>query len=81
MGMCYANGTGVAQDDAEAVRWYRLAADQGDAKAQYNIGGCYSKGTGVVQDDAEALRWFRLAADQGLAEAQTLVEWLEAGIY
>ena len=60
----YANGEGVPEDDAEAVRWYRLAADQGHADAQYNLGWMYANGEGVVEDDAEAVRWYRLAADQ-----------------
>ena len=50
----YANGEGVPEDDAEAVRWYRLAADQGHAGAQYNLGVMYANGEGVVEDDAEA---------------------------
>jgi TPR repeat protein len=57
-------------DYAEAVRWYRLAADQGDAWAQYNLGLMYANGRGVPQNDAEAIRWYRLAADQGYAWAQ-----------
>jgi len=32
LGVCHANGTGVAQDDAEAVKRYRLAAEQGHTK-------------------------------------------------
>ena len=52
------------------MRWYRLAADQGHAGAQYNLGWMYDKGYGVPEDDAEAVRWYRLAADQGLAGAQ-----------
>ena len=58
------------QDDAEAVRLYRLAADQGHADAQYNLGVMYANGQGVAQDDAEAVRLYRLAADQGDADAQ-----------
>ena len=38
LGGMYADGTGVPQDDAEAVRWYRLAAAQGLAFAQYSLG-------------------------------------------
>jgi hypothetical protein len=34
----YDNGEGVPQDDAEAVRWYRLAAAQGLARGQFNLG-------------------------------------------
>jgi TPR repeat protein len=66
----YAKGRGVPQDDAEAVRWIRLAAEQGNAIAQFSLGSMYAKGRGVPQDDAEAVRWFRLAADQGDADAQ-----------
>ena len=34
----YASGEGVPEDDKEAVKWYRLAAEQGYAQAQYNLG-------------------------------------------
>ena len=37
----YFNGRGVAQDDAEAVAWYRRGAEQGFANAQYNLGVMY----------------------------------------
>ena len=70
LGGMYDNGQGVPQDVAEAVKWYRLAADQGYAMAQYNLGVMYDNGQGVPQDDAEALKWYRLAADQGQADAQ-----------
>ena len=55
---------------AEAIRWYRLSAEQGDASAQFNLGNMYANGEGVPQDDAEAVRWYRLAAEQGNAGAQ-----------
>jgi len=57
-------GLGVPQDYAEAARWYRLAAEQGFAMAQYNLGLMYNNGEGVAQDYAEAARWLRLAAEQ-----------------
>jgi TPR repeat protein len=44
----------VAQDYAEAVRWYRKAADQSLAEAQFNLGAAYETGHGVGQDYAEA---------------------------
>ena len=53
------------------ARWYRLAADQGNAQAQYNLGVRYDNGEGVPQDYKAAARWYRLAADQGHAKAQT----------
>ena len=57
-------------DYAEAVRWFRLAADQGDAEAQTRLGYMYLAGEGVPQNDVEAVRYYRLAADQGDAGAQ-----------
>jgi len=47
----------------EARRWYRLAAEQGLAIAQTNLGIGYANGLGVPEDDAEAVRWYRLAAE------------------
>ena len=71
LGYRYLLGLGVPQDDAEALRWIRLAADQGHAAAQFNLGLMYGNGRGVSQDVVEALRWYRLAADQGHALAQS----------
>jgi TPR repeat protein len=53
----------------EAVRWYRLAAEQGFAIAQFNLGYCYKRGRGVDVDLLLAYSWFKLAADQGLERA------------
>ena len=47
LGVMYDEGRGVRQDDAEAVRWYRQAAEQGYAAAQYNLGAMYANGRGV----------------------------------
>lgn len=58
-------GHGVKQDHTETVKWYRLAADQGNAFAQSNLGTCYDWGNGVTEDYREAVKWYRLAADQG----------------
>jgi TPR repeat protein len=66
----YARGGGVPEDDVEAVRWYRLAAEQGNAAAQFFLGAIYSLGYGVPEDHAEAGRWHGLAAEQGLANSQ-----------
>ena len=49
----------------EAVRWYRAAADQGFAPAQFNLGAMHVKGQGVPVDCAAAAKWWKLAADQG----------------
>ena len=44
----------MAQDDAEAARWYQIASDQGFAQSQLNLGEMYEDDIGVGQDDAEA---------------------------
>ena len=70
LGNMYYNGEGMPQDYAEAVKWYRLAADKGHVKAQYNLGVMHGTGIGVPRNHAEAVKWYRLAADQGDAKAQ-----------
>jgi TPR repeat protein len=70
LGVCYAQGDGVAKDEAEAVKWWRKAAEHNDAEAQYYLGICYVHGNGVAKDEAEAVKWYRKAADQNNAEAQ-----------
>lgn len=57
-------------DFSTALRTVRPLAEQGNAKAQYNLGVMYDKGQGVLQNYAEAMKWYRLAADQGHAGAQ-----------
>lgn len=57
-------------DYAAALQEFRPLAEQGDATAQYNLGGMYASGDGVPQNDAEAVTWYRKAAEQGDATAQ-----------
>ena len=74
VGACYYNGHGgVVKDYAEAARLYRLAAAQGHATAQSNLGFMFYKGQGVAQDHAEAVRLYSLAAAQGYAIAQFML--------
>ena len=48
----------------------RLAAERGDASAQYALGWSYANGQGVPEDHREAIRWLRRATEQGNADAQ-----------
>ena len=57
-------------DYAEAVKWYRKAAEQGDDKAQFMLGSFYYLGFGVNEDPEEAIKWYRKAAEQGYTRAQ-----------
>jgi hypothetical protein len=61
---------GVARDYAEAARWFRKAAEQGNAWGQNAMGLMYTSGWGVPQDDREAARYRRMAAEQGDSGAQ-----------
>jgi TPR repeat protein len=54
----------------EAVKWYRKAAEQNYAKAQYNLGLCYEHGNGVAANRVEAAKWYRKAAEQNDVNAQ-----------
>ena len=38
------------------MKWYRKAAEQNDAPAQYDLGLCYANGEGVAKDYVEAYR-------------------------
>ena len=57
-------------DYAEALKIFRPLAEQGNAKAQSNLGVMYNNGQGVTQDFKEAVKWYRLAAAEGVAIAQ-----------
>jgi TPR repeat protein len=63
----FGEGHGVPQDYKEAMRWYRLAADQGNALAQFELGSMYDKGLGVPKDYIQAHMWFNLAGASGNA--------------
>ena len=54
----------------EAVKWYRRAAEQGIAEAEYNLANCYHNGEGVKTNEVEARKWWRQAAEQNSKEAQ-----------
>ena len=47
------------------MEWYRLAAEQGYASAQFNLGLKYHKGQGVIQDNVYAHMWWNIAASSG----------------
>jgi hypothetical protein len=60
----------VDSNPKEAVKWYKLAAAQGYAEAEYKMGWVYEDGIGVPRDKDEAARWYKLAAEHGYLEAQ-----------
>jgi TPR repeat protein len=73
-GIKYAYGDGVLQNNDEAIKWIRKAAEQGYAKAQNCLGTFYYWGDRVAQDVNECIKWFRKAAKQNYEPSQI---WLE----
>ena len=71
----YAGLFGAATNYAEAVKWFRKAAEQNDAKAQFELASCYVNGEGVTKDFGEAAKWYRKAAEQSNVDAQNSLAW------
>ena len=70
LGIAYAEGMGVPEDDATAAKFYTRAAEQGYAQAQNNLGLMYDYGDAVPENDATAAKWYAKAAEQGNIDAQ-----------
>jgi hypothetical protein len=70
----YRNGDGVPQDYKAAVKWYRLAAEQGDADAQSNLGSMYGNGMGIIQNNVYALMWWSIAVTSGVKSARKYID-------
>jgi TPR repeat protein len=70
LGQALLTGNLGTTDEAEAVRWLQLAADQGHALAQRDMGMLYEQGQGVTQDVLEAFFWYSLASRQDSGRAR-----------
>ena len=73
LGLKYYLGQDVAQDYAQAFKWFSLAAEQGSASAQAMLSTMYKDGEGVSQNYKQAFAWSRPAAEQGDADGQAQV--------
>lgn len=69
----YYNGNGVSQSHVTTAKWTKLAAEQGHASAQNNIGLMYKSGRGVAQDYTEEVRWLTLPAEQAEAKKHKVI--------
>jgi TPR repeat protein len=89
--MCMAREYGAYNDVAEALKWFRLAADRGDPVAEWHMGEIYSnryarriyesetKLTGVPLDYNEARKWFQKSADKNYLPAMISLSFLPDG--
>jgi hypothetical protein len=70
MASCYDLGRNVTANRKENIRWLTLAANQGYALAESELGHIYLYGSGIPSDYQQALLWEEKAAQQGEVEAQ-----------
>ncbi len=75
LGHMYANH--FPRDEAEAVRWYRLGAEQGHDGAQRYLGDMYGQGRGVLKDAVLAHMWWNIAGANGNGTARESRDSLE----
>ena len=77
IGRCYETGDGVGKNLTEAVKWYRMAAEQGHAQGMFELSKCYTFGFGVRKNSVTAGKWLRKAAEHGHVTAMFLLgHWL-----
>ncbi len=62
-------GQQAAPDLKTAVKWLRIAAENGHGEAMYNLGIAYHHGKGARKDLQEAIRLYRKAAELGNGKA------------
>ena len=71
MAQQHIRGVCVPENPDEAVRWARLAAEQGFAPGQYLVGEFHRAGYGpITQNYAKAAYWYRLAAEQDVPDME-----------
>lgn len=69
----YLNGDGLEQNDDEALRWLRMAAEGGLPRAQAGLGWMYAAGRGVKKDETLSFSWYERAAVAGFPVAQWML--------
>ena len=82
LGFLYYNGDGgLPKDDCEAVKWYRISAEQGNANGQFGLGMCYKYGIGITVNRKEAVKWIRKAVENGHVGAIRRISGLDLGYW
>jgi TPR repeat protein len=72
LGWIYQAGEAVEQNLVEAMKWFKMAAEQGHPRGLFELGEMYLGGYGVTQDYSEAYKWFTLAAEQSSQAVKAL---------
>jgi uncharacterized protein len=82
LGEKFASGEGMTRNSVEAVKWFRRAAEQGDAEAQFNLGNlCHPASLAnyapeIAEARVESYMWFSIAAANGHSGAAAYCEML-----
>ncbi len=71
LGLLYASGLGVEQDNQAALKWHRMAAGQGHAGGQNELAQMYAKGQGVQPSPVLAYVWFSAAIASSSSGSKT----------
>lgn len=69
LGICFACGYGTEKNEAEAFKYYLMAAEDGYTRAMYRTALCYYKGWGIKENPEEAYRWMADAARNEITPA------------
>ncbi len=70
LGQFFLTGKLIPRNYAEAIKWYRLSAENGDRDSQGELAFLYFTGRGTERDFDKAFLWFEKSASQGLASSQ-----------
>jgi TPR repeat protein len=70
LGLRYKTGEGVTQDNVEAVKWFKKAADQGYCFSQSHLAKMLKRGLGIKTDYFQSMHYYKLAAEQGDNDSQ-----------
>lgn len=73
LGFMYDFGVGTDENKGEGLKWYLIAAENGNASAQHFLASSYQRGNLVTKDLAKSLHWYTAAAEQGEACAQYIL--------
>lgn len=74
IGVMYATGVGVEQNNHRAVEWFKLATRlSNDPEANFYMGEAYFRGLGVPQDYGNSVPHYEKAARRGHPIAQYIV--------
>ena len=79
MGVIYDKARGVPQDDVEALKWYRLAAEKGYVQSQFNLGVFLVTGCGTSRNEEEGWNWIHKAAAGGNENARAALACYRKG--